>query len=69
MYIFREIHNYRLLKYSQCFLIPMKKAYLRMWKSQIEIEHYSVVYFDRINYVRSAVSAEIPPRVGLIHTA
>ena len=34
-----------------------------MWQSRLEIEHYSVVYFDHI----TAFSAELPLRVGHIY--
>ena len=33
-----------------------------MWQSQIEIEYYSIAYFERI----TEYSAELPPRAGLI---
>ena len=43
--------------------VPPVMCQNNVWQSQVEIEHYSVVYFDRIA-VHS--SAELPLGVGLI---
>ena len=37
-----------------------------MWQSQVEIEHYSVAYFDRITAFKFT---DLSLRAGLIHTA
>jgi len=34
------------------------------WQSQVETEHYSIVYFDCLKYC----SAELPLMMELIHT-
>ena len=39
-----------------------------MWQSRVEIEHYSVAYFDRVTAFK-ACSAVVPLRMGLIRTA
>ena len=40
-----------------------------MWQSRVEIEHYSVVYFDHITTGSKSSNAELPLRAGLICTA
>ena len=39
-----------------------------MWQSRVEIEGYSVAYFDRIVAFKARRTAELPLRVGLICT-
>ena len=41
--------------------------YIHVWQSRVEIEHYSVVYYDRITAFE-AFCAELQLRVGLICT-
>ena len=36
-----------------------------VWQSQVEIEHYSIAYFDSIIGLKCS-SAELPLRAGLI---
>ena len=39
--------------------------YIHVWQSRVEIEHYSVAYYDRITAFE-ALCAEIQLRAGLI---
>ena len=39
-----------------------------MWQCRVEIEHYSVAYFNRI-IMFEALSSVLPLRVGIIHAA
>ena len=42
--------------------------YIYMWQSWVEIEHYSVAYFDRITAFEALYSVELSLRAGLIRT-
>ena len=54
------IHGYRVAK------LPLMVGLTHMWQSQIEIEYYSVTYFERVTKL-TRYSAELPLRAGLIH--
>ena len=49
--------------YVHCYIAVFPNIYV--WQSWVEIEHYSVAYFDRITALKRC-STVLPLRVGLI---